>query len=93
MLRICTTLALAALLSGAAARADDKKDGFGSLTVDQVAGHIAKGEASIFDNNSKDRFQKSHLPSAKWVDYKALKESDLPQDRGRLLVFYCANEK
>jgi rhodanese-like protein len=93
MIRICMTLALATLLSGAAARADEKKDGFGSLTVDQVAGHITKGDAAIFDNNSKDRFQKSHLPTAKWVDYKSVKESDLPQDKDRLLVFYCANEK
>jgi len=92
MIRICTTLALAALLCGAAAWASDKEE-FGSLTVDQVAEHVAKGDASIFDNNPKDMFQKGHVPTAKWVDFKNVQASDLPQDKDRTLVFYCANEK
>ena len=92
MVRICTTLAVAALLSGAAARATDKEE-FGTLTVDQVAEHVAKGDASIFDNNDKDTWQKGHVPTAKWVDFKNVQASDLPQDKDRTLVFYCANEK
>ena len=92
MIRICTTLALAALLCGAAARADGN-DGFGSLTVDQVADHVAKGDASIIDNNPKDMWQKGHVPTAKWVDFKNVQASDLPKDKDRTLVFYCANEK
>ena len=92
MLRICTTLALAALILGAAARAADKEE-FGILTVDQVAEHVAKGDASIFDNNPKDMWQKGHVPTAKWVDYKNVQASDLPQDKDRQLIFYCANEK
>jgi len=86
------TLALAALLFGAAARAEEK-EGFGSLTVDQVAEHVAKGDASIFDNNPKDMWQKGHVPTAKWVDFKNVQASDLPKDKDRTLVFYCANEK
>jgi rhodanese-related sulfurtransferase len=92
MVRICTTLALAALLLGVAARADEK-EGFGSLTVDQVAEHVAKGDASIFDNNPKDMWQKGHVPTAKWVDFKNVQASDLPKDKDRTLIFYCANEK
>jgi rhodanese-related sulfurtransferase len=92
MIRICTTLALAALLFGAAAWAADKEE-FGVLSVDQVAEHVAKGDASIFDNNPKDMFQKGHVPTAKWVDFKNVQASDLPQDKDRTLVFYCANEK
>ncbi|MFL5311112.1 MAG: rhodanese-like domain-containing protein [Myxococcales bacterium] len=92
MVRICTTLALAALLCGAAARADEK-EGLASLTVDQVAEHVAKGDASIFDNNPKDMWQKGHVPTAKWVDFKNVQASDLPKDKDRMLVFYCANEK
>ena len=91
MVRICTTLALAALLCGAAARHD--KEEFGSLTVDQVAEHVAKGDASIFDNNPKDMWQKGHVPTAKWVDFKDVQASDLPKDKDRTLIFYCANEK
>jgi len=92
MVRICTTLALAVLLCGAAARAHDREE-FGSLTVDQVAEHVAKGDASIFDNNPKDMWQKGHVPTAKWVDFKNVQSSDLPQDMDRTLVFYCASEK
>ena len=92
MIHICTTLALAALLCGAAAWAQDKEE-FGSLSVDQVAEHVAKGDASIFDNNPKDMFQNGHVPTAKWVDFKNVQASDLPQDKDRMLVFYCANEK
>jgi rhodanese-related sulfurtransferase len=91
MVRIFRTLAVAAILfAGSRAMADD---GFSSLTVDQVADHLAKGDASIFDNNPKDMYQKGHVPTAKWVDFKSVQASDLPQDKDRTLVFYCANEK
>lgn len=92
MVRTCTTLALAALLCGAAAPAEEKEE-FGRLTVDQVAEHVAKGDAFIFDTNPKDLWQKGHVPTAKWVDFKSLQASDLPRDKDRTLVFYCANEK
>ena len=92
MVRICTTLALAALLCGASAWAKDKEE-LSSLTVDQVAEHVAKGDASIFDNNPKDMWQKGHVPTAKWVDFKDVQASDLPKDKDRTLIFYCANEK
>ena len=92
MVRTCMTLALGALLFGAAARADDKEE-FGRLTVDQVAEHVAKGDASIFDNNEKETWQKGHVPTAKWVDFKNVQASDLPKDKDRTLIFYCANEK
>ena len=47
----------------------------------------------VFDNNSLDRFKESHLPTAKWVDFKNVQASDLPKDKDRTLIFYCANEK
>jgi rhodanese-related sulfurtransferase len=92
MLRICSALALGVLLLGFAVNADDNA-AFGSLTVDQVAEHLAKADASIFDNNPKDMWQKGHVPGAKWVDFKNVQASDLPQDKDRTLIFYCANEK
>jgi hypothetical protein len=84
-------LAAVALLP-LAARAEDKAP-FGSLTVDQVSDLIAKHDVKVFDNNSLDRFKQSHLPSAKWVDFKDLKPGDLPSDKEAKLVFYCASEK
>jgi len=95
MVRIAAKLALAVLLLCGVSRAAraEEKEGFGSLTVDEVADHLAKKDASVFDNNSKDRWAQSHVPTATWLDFKDVKASDLPQDKDRVLVFYCANEK
>jgi rhodanese-related sulfurtransferase len=93
MVRIFRTLAVAAILLAGSRLMAEEKDGFSSLTVDQVAAHLAKGDASIFDNNPKDMWQKGHVPTAKWVDFKNVQASDLPQDKDRTLIFYCANEK
>ncbi|HTO97957.1 MAG TPA: rhodanese-like domain-containing protein [Myxococcales bacterium] len=85
-------LAAALLLMACRAKADASKDeGFGDLTVDQVSDLIAKKDADIFDNNGKDVFEKGHVPTARWVSFKDVKESDLPKDKSRNLVFYCAN--
>ena len=62
------------------------------LTVDEVEALIARGELTVIDNNSEARWQKSHVPTAKWVDFKEVNASDLPADKERKLVFYCANE-
>jgi hypothetical protein len=93
-----STVKLAALGLGAAlmmsfgARADAKhEEGFSELTVDQVANLIAKKDADIFDNNSKSDFDKAHVPTAKWVAFNQVKAGDLPTDKSRKLVFYCAN--
>ena len=74
------------------ARAEESKhDGFGELTVDQVSDLVAKHDADVFDNNDQATYAKGHVPSAKWVSFKNVKESDLPKDHARKLVFYCAN--
>jgi hypothetical protein len=91
-----TLLGIGLALLACSARAGDshhaKGEGFGSLTVDQVSALIGKSDVSIFDNNSKDTWAQGHVPTAKWVDYKAVKASDLPQDHSRKLIFYCSNE-
>jgi len=88
-----TLLAAALLLSVSAARAGEakKEEDFSDLTVEQVSDLIAKKEADVFDNNPKDMYSKGHVPTAKWVSFKDVKESDLPKDKSRKLVFYCAN--
>jgi rhodanese-related sulfurtransferase len=80
-----------ALIAGRANAGEAKDKGYGSLTVAEVAALIAAKDADVFDNNSQDRWQKSHVPGAKWVAFNAVKASDLPQDKTRKLVFYCAN--
>src|SRR3954471_22744478 len=78
------------LLAGGSARAHE---GFGELTVDQVDKLIQSKQVDVFDNNSKDEWKKGHVPTAKWVSFKDVKESDLPKDKNRELVFYCHNEQ
>lgn len=64
---------------------------FGTLTVEQVDALVASGQASVFDNNNRDRYVQSHVPTAKWVAFDEVKAEALPPDRSRKLVFYCAN--
>ena len=62
------------------------------LASEAALAALDDGDVSIFDNNPKEMWQKGHVPTAKWVDFKDVKASDLPQDKDRTLVFYCANE-
>jgi hypothetical protein len=74
------------LLFAGSARANE---GFGELTVDQVDQLIQSKSADVFDNNGQDEWKEAHVPSARWVKFNAVKESDLPKDKARELVFYC----
>jgi hypothetical protein len=78
--------------------AEAKAEAFGSLTVDEVEAKIAEAKAGklslhIFDNNAKGRWEKSHLPGAKWVKSSDVKATDLPADKEATLVFYCSDEQ
>ncbi len=93
LLRFPLPAALAALIllgASAPARAASA-DGFGELTLDQVDKLVAAKSADIFDNNSEERFAKSHVPGARWVAFNKVTSSDLPKDKERALVFYCEN--
>ena len=84
-------LALWATACSRASGHDPAKEGFGSLAVGQVEQLILAKQASIFDNNSAERFRESHLPTARWLKFNDVKAADLPPDMERTLVFYCAN--
>jgi len=71
----------------------EEKEPFGRLSVDEVEKGISKGELVLFDNNSKERFDKGRVPGARWVDFKAVTAKDLPSDKNAKLVFYCGSEK
>ena len=101
-------LALALVGAGAVGcakpRQDVSKDGaqaesdpFGQMTVDELDARMADAKAgkiklAVFDNNHRERFDKSHIPGARWVQFDKIQASDLPADKDTLLVFYCANE-
>ena len=84
--------ALALSLGALACHKEQQPDAFGQLSVDEVQKLVDAKQASVFDNNSKDRFDKSHVPTATWLKFDEVKASDLPADKDRTLVFYCANE-
>ena len=72
-------------------------EAFARLTVEELDAKMAEAKAGklalhIFDNNKKARFEKGHIPGAKWVDPDTLKAGDLPSDKEATLVFYCAND-
>ena len=91
ILRRSILAALVLLLAGTARASSGKEEGFSDLTIDKVAELIAKKDVDVFDNNSKEVYAKGHVPTARWVAFNAVKESDLPKDKTRKLVFYCAN--
>lgn len=77
--------------------AEAKAEAFGSLTVDEVDAKLSEAKAgklalAIFDNNAKARWEKGHLPGAKWVKPDEVTAAVLPADKDATLVFYCAHE-
>lgn len=88
---LCTVALAAGLFLAAPARADTKAEGFGELSVDEVAALAAAHGADIYDNDGKDDWRAGHVPGAKWVAFNQVKPQDLPGDHARKLVFYCFN--
>jgi rhodanese-related sulfurtransferase len=70
-----------------------KKEAFGRLTVQEVSDLVAKNAASVFDDNREERYREGHVPGAAWLAYDAVTADELPADKDRTLVFYCANER
>jgi hypothetical protein len=65
---------------------------FGKLTPQEVFAKLKEKNVYVFDNNEKERWQKSHVPGAKWVHPNEYDAKELPADKNATLIFYCANE-
>lgn len=81
--------------AGGEAKTDDSaepKEGFGRLSIDEVAAQIGKKGVYLIDNNPRHVWEKGHLPTATWLDYNTMTAADLPADKSATLIFYCANE-
>jgi hypothetical protein len=97
-IRLALAVSLSFGLVAAAAACDRSARGEGKqevklaeLTVDEVAARL--DSLAIFDANSQERYEQSHVPGAKHLDdYSKVQARDLPADHGTPLVFYCANE-
>lgn len=103
----CLLFALAAVTGCAKPRHDggataaqetaDEKEPFGRMTIEDLESKMAAAKAgqlklAIFDNNEHERFDKGHIPGAKWVAFNKVTAADLPADKDTTLVFYCSNE-
>jgi hypothetical protein len=86
--------ALAIALLGCSRTSTPSASDLKALTVDEVAARIAArdGKTFLYDNNPPDRYAKSHVPGAKWLDDEKVTAADLPADKGATLIFYCASE-
>lgn len=48
-------------------------------------------QATVIDVNSRQSWERAHVPGALHVDPVAWTEADLPADKQSGLVFYCSN--
>jgi rhodanese-related sulfurtransferase len=66
-------------------------EGFGELTPQEVSARLKQKNVYVFDNNAKERWEKSHVPGAKWLHPSEYAATELPADKTATLIFYCAN--
>lgn len=101
MTRVLLALSLATFAVGAAGcekkapAAKAKADELPTVSVDQLAGDLAKNAARPVDaNGDKTRKDVGFIPGAVLLsDYETFAASELPADKKQSLVFYCANEQ
>jgi Rhodanese-like domain len=80
-------LAAAVVLGCASHRAHEP---FSMVGMDEVQRMISEPNVAIIDANTRETFQKNHLPGARY--YKSAPFAQvLPADKSTRLVFYCAS--
>lgn len=80
--------------AGAGGQAAQAAAAIPTLTVDELEARLARGECRAVDANG-DVTRKRHgvIPGAVLLsDYETFLPSELPADKTKGLVFYCANE-
>jgi hypothetical protein len=65
-------------------------DDIPDLRVDEVEARLGTPGFYVFDNNSRGRWKRSHVPGAIWLDPYDFDAAALPPDPQATLVFYCA---
>lgn len=105
-MRILTTVPVLAMLAFGCSRAATPPQGgahattqptaereIPGMTVDELAGMIDRHEAvAVYDANGRERYERGHIPGARYVGHDEVTAAMLPQDRATRLVFYCYNE-
>lgn len=86
---VALLLALAAI-AALACTATQAGEPFELVDVAEVERMLAQPDVAIIDANTKETFQKNHLPGA--THYKSAPFAQvLPADKAKRLVFYCAS--
>jgi len=63
------------------------------LSIEELEGVLNRHETvALYDNNARERYERGHIPGARWVGHDQVTAAVLPRDRAMRLVFYCANE-
>ena len=105
-MRVLTTVPVLAMLAFGCSRAATPPQGgahvttqptaereIPGMTVDELAGMIDRHEAvAVYDANGRERYERGHIPGARYVGHDEVTAAMLPADRATRLVFYCYNE-
>jgi rhodanese-related sulfurtransferase len=62
-----------------------------SISLTELHGILDDRKVIVIDVNSRQSWEKHHVPGALHFDPVAWTEADLPTDRATGLVFYCSN--
>lgn len=65
--------------------------GLKSVSPGELLRWVQEKRATVIDVNSRQSWEKAHVPDALHFDPNAWNEADLPADKQTLLVFYCSN--
>jgi rhodanese-related sulfurtransferase len=65
--------------------------GLETVSPEELQRLVREGGVTTFDVNSRERWERAHVPGARHLDPAAFQASDLPADRAAPLVFYCSN--
>ena len=52
---------------------------------------VQEGQVTVVDVNSRQSWEKAHVPGALHLDPANYTDSELPPDKTSTLVFYCSN--
>jgi rhodanese-related sulfurtransferase len=74
-----------------AVAAPDSEPKLAALAPAEVQKRLKETNFFVFDNNQKERFDKGHIPGAKWVNPSEITAATLPANKSATLVFYCAD--
>jgi hypothetical protein len=87
-LTFASVLVLAAAAPGCAKT--DAREPFRLVGMDEVEQMLSDPGVAIIDANTRETFEKNHLPGAKYYKSAPLAQL-LPADKSTRLVFYCAS--